>query len=46
MKHLITNPISSFIVMFVGILAVILLWATYRPEIQNALRVAQRLIFG
>jgi len=45
MKYLSTNPVSAVCVMYGAANAALLSWITYRPEIQDALRTMQAIIF-
>jgi hypothetical protein len=45
MKYLYTNPVSIVCAMFGAICAAIITWPAYRPEIQQAIRTAQELLF-
>ena len=46
MKTMMINPVYAVPVMFTLILASLAVWMEYRPEIQDALRMAQNFIFG
>ena len=46
MKNLMINPVYAVPVMFTMILIGLAVWMEYRPEIQDALRMAQNFIFG
>jgi hypothetical protein len=46
MKYLSSNPVSSGALMFGAIVAGMLLWAAYKPQAQDFLRMVQCLIFG
>jgi hypothetical protein len=46
MKTMMINPVYAVPVMFTLILAGLAVWMEYRPEIQDALRMAQNFIFG
>ena len=45
MKYLSTNPVSAVYAMFGAIITALASWITYRPEIQDALRTMQAIIF-
>lgn len=45
MKNLTKNPFASAGVLYGVICLAVMLWMLYRPEIQDALRTAQNLIF-
>lgn len=45
MKNLMINPVYAVPVMFTMILIGLTAWMEYRPEIQDALRAAQNMIF-
>lgn len=46
MKNLLINPVYAVPIMFTLILAFLACWIEYRPEIQDALRTFQGIIFG
>ena len=46
MKTMMVNPVYAVPVMFTLILAGLTIWMDFRPEIQDALRAAQGIIFG
>jgi hypothetical protein len=45
MKNLLINPVYAVPVMFTLILAGLTIWMDFRPEIQDALRTVQGLLF-
>ena len=45
MKYLLDYPIISTAAMYGAANAALLSWITYRPEIQDALRTVQNIIF-
>jgi hypothetical protein len=45
MKYLITHPLESAITMFWIIVAVVIFWAAFRPEIKDVIRNIQKILF-